>query len=440
MNLENLLNKLIDGDQLTSSDTIAVSNLKHPYSIIRNESDFFKELKDPIHKFCIILTKISIKEMYFDIPINCEGWVFANELDILGTTFERKVNFSNCYFLNTLLIDNANFNSNLIFDFSFVKNAELTFIDFRKTPTSFIRFSVIQLLKITYCKFDTGFSIQYRDLPFKLNLPTVRPIFDFSFSHFNSSFSLDISHYIDPKPIIVVNETIFMGDVYIGYDGLKDTNFKSLQFDHSMYLNFITDSLADKIRFKSNTNHRKLKYKTTRSIKNNFDTLYLYYQNKDTDKMLDLRYYYMKYSNKLNLYESEQLFSWKGIKNNIRWFFSFAILDLPFKYFTCWKRTLATMATTLSFFFSIFLLFANKIQFSNGKAITQNDFYINFHDKIDIDRISDVVYFTLITFTTIGYGDLQPTGFLKFIAGIEGLIGILLVSIFTVTLAKRILG
>ncbi len=50
------------------------------------------------------------------------------------------------------------------------------------------------------------------------------------------------------------------------------------------------------------------------------------------------------------------------------------------------------------------------------------------------------LYFSLITFTTVGYGDLSPdlksTG-LMLTAGIEGLLGVILISFLTVTIVRR---
>lgn len=51
----------------------------------------------------------------------------------------------------------------------------------------------------------------------------------------------------------------------------------------------------------------------------------------------------------------------------------------------------------------------------------------------------NVAYFNLITYTTLGYGDIRPTGLIKIIAGIEGFIGVLLNSIFLMTLTRKIL-
>lgn len=41
----------------------------------------------------------------------------------------------------------------------------------------------------------------------------------------------------------------------------------------------------------------------------------------------------------------------------------------------------------------------------------------------------DVFYFSLINITTLGLGDIYPTGHLRFMAGIESLTGFLLISI-----------
>lgn len=40
----------------------------------------------------------------------------------------------------------------------------------------------------------------------------------------------------------------------------------------------------------------------------------------------------------------------------------------------------------------------------------------------------DCVYFSFSTFTTAGYGDIEPTGNLRFLTGVEGLTGLVLVG------------
>ncbi|UCC31857.1 MAG: two pore domain potassium channel family protein, partial [Phycisphaerales bacterium] len=46
-------------------------------------------------------------------------------------------------------------------------------------------------------------------------------------------------------------------------------------------------------------------------------------------------------------------------------------------------------------------------------------------------------YFSIITFTTIGYGDYAPRGWLRWFAGVEGLMGLLLMAVFTVSFARK---
>jgi hypothetical protein len=49
----------------------------------------------------------------------------------------------------------------------------------------------------------------------------------------------------------------------------------------------------------------------------------------------------------------------------------------------------------------------------------------------------DAVYFSGITFTTIGYGDVSPIGFARLLAILEGICGISIMSSFLVSLVKK---
>lgn len=40
----------------------------------------------------------------------------------------------------------------------------------------------------------------------------------------------------------------------------------------------------------------------------------------------------------------------------------------------------------------------------------------------------DAAYFSFTTYTTLGYGDIEPTGHLRFLAGIESLTGLVLIT------------
>ncbi len=49
------------------------------------------------------------------------------------------------------------------------------------------------------------------------------------------------------------------------------------------------------------------------------------------------------------------------------------------------------------------------------------------------------LYFSVVTFTTLGYGDVQPVGASRLISMVEAMLGIFLMSLFTVSVARRAL-
>ena len=44
------------------------------------------------------------------------------------------------------------------------------------------------------------------------------------------------------------------------------------------------------------------------------------------------------------------------------------------------------------------------------------------------DGILDCVYFSFTTYTTLGFGDIEPLGLIRFLAGIESLTGLVLIT------------
>jgi hypothetical protein len=49
-------------------------------------------------------------------------------------------------------------------------------------------------------------------------------------------------------------------------------------------------------------------------------------------------------------------------------------------------------------------------------------------DGIGAPQVLELVYFSAITFTTVGYGDVSPAGPIRFLAGSEALIGFMLIT------------
>lgn len=72
---------------------------------------------------------------------------------------------------------------------------------------------------------------------------------------------------------------------------------------------------------------------------------------------------------------------------------------------------------------SIFLLVINTFQ-----AIIWAVLYYNITDVSEIKTFEEAIYFSLITFTTLGYGDLTMSMDHRVLSGIEALNGILLIG------------
>jgi hypothetical protein len=55
------------------------------------------------------------------------------------------------------------------------------------------------------------------------------------------------------------------------------------------------------------------------------------------------------------------------------------------------------------------------------------------------ERAGNSFYFSAVTFTTIGYGDWKPIGWAKTAAAFEGMLGVFVMSLFTVSFARKII-
>jgi len=64
---------------------------------------------------------------------------------------------------------------------------------------------------------------------------------------------------------------------------------------------------------------------------------------------------------------------------------------------------------------------------------------ILFQNNITIPSLLDSLYFSIVTFTTLGYGDYHAIGATRFIAAAESFLGSTLLSLFTVIVARNII-
>ncbi len=86
---------------------------------------------------------------------------------------------------------------------------------------------------------------------------------------------------------------------------------------------------------------------------------------------------------------------------------------------------------TLLFNFSLITVTAFIYDFS-GMVKAAGDSHNSIH-------WNDALYFSIVTFTTVGYGDLVPLGWVRAVAGMEALAGMMLMPLFLIGLTRRYL-
>ena len=89
-----------------------------------------------------------------------------------------------------------------------------------------------------------------------------------------------------------------------------------------------------------------------------------------------------------------------------------------------------SLSIIITFSFVYFLLGitdgTNTIQFSSELSLLDN-----------LKHITNTTYFSVVTFTTLGYGDLAPMGWARFFAAIEAFLGSFTLALFVVVFVKK---
>jgi len=81
---------------------------------------------------------------------------------------------------------------------------------------------------------------------------------------------------------------------------------------------------------------------------------------------------------------------------------------------------------TLLFFLSGLSYQGQEIGYNGQASLAQN-----------IDELLSCGYFSIVTFTTLGYGDITPTGFSRVLASVEALFGSFTLALFVVVFVKK---
>jgi hypothetical protein len=110
--------------------------------------------------------------------------------------------------------------------------------------------------------------------------------------------------------------------------------------------------------------------------------------------------------------------------------FQWLVFDQVGLYATNPLRVLFSMVVSYLFFSFIYVVLQ---LFSTASIIS------SVGDPDNLSTVQRALYHSAITFLTIGYGDYYPSGVIRWVSGVEGFIGLFLMSYFTVAFVRKIL-
>ncbi len=192
---------------------------------------------------------------------------------------------------------------------------------------------------------------------------------------------------------------------------LVETHICSFEFDDSLVTKFNEDTFFDNENFTYNENSYRF-YK---------DIAYKFQQN-----------------NLLNHY-GEYFYIYKNIeRKNLKGFdrYKSRLLCMICGY---GERPTYALITSLEIIFIFTFLYM-------GFGLSLGDEVISYKNLFMLDKpitviINDFIrafHFSIVTFTTVGYGDITPIGYSILLSGVEMFLGVTMVGIWTATLARKI--
>jgi uncharacterized protein YjbI with pentapeptide repeats len=256
--------------------------------------------------------------------------------------------------------------------------------------------------------------------------------------------------FVKDKIIISFNKTylenVFLG-LYLGEEPLID--FSDVLLRNT---NIEKDQIENHILQEHEENYYQAR-KIYLLLKNNFHTIgqyddesWAYKKEKDMDRLSHSYPFYMKELKRKDKKEKLPFLKWIKKGNFKKWITS-AFSNMIYGYGERpWNVVKTALAIIIIFALSFSLIGIGNPEIIElkGTAIYQNSGNIvdleskGFLKNNEIRNFPDCLYFSLITFTTLGYGDFRPLeGWGRIFAGSEAFLGAIMMALFVYTFARR---
>lgn len=312
----------------------------------------------------------------------CNRLEIPNEFTIHHSVFAREANFGGAIFKGETVISYVDFDSSAMFRCAVFEHKA------RFTKTNFIRYADFGW---TEFKDDVSFSgaqfLIKSECHCHFDKSRIHSLCDFTGAEFGKSTRIDFSN-IDIRP----GGCILLDINQIGKHQLP------LCFSKSIRNNLIAgEDSSDSKDLKSAASQYNI-------LRDNFNAL----PSKDEEEGR-CHYKYKDLTRRAT--KGKQL--WK--------LWDWTIMKWCLGYGIYTKRILFAGLALITAFAGVYHFFATELLIKN------------------FDCEFNPLYFSVITFTTIGYGDYAPLGWLRIIAGVEGLLGLIVIAVFTVSFARKLI-
>ena len=219
----------------------------------------------------------------------------------------------------------------------------------------------------------------------------------------------------------------------------SEINFDDINGKFSLYKTNFSDKCYLEYELLENKKYEPLIFENDlKKTKWNFLIVSSIYKSSGrTEQYLETFYYFKKY---------ERLERKSKNKDNFN--FLEYLIEITTKYYTSWERTLLSMGLILVTFFIVYCIFPNLLIYKDtiisSKSLFRTIFEMCETSTLDINflvsKFGNALYFTIITFTTVGYGDIMPLNWMKLVVSLESFLGVFFTASFVVTLSRRFLS
>lgn len=243
--------------------------------------------------------------------------------------------------------------------------------------------------------------------------------------------SCNFDHYVDLRlaraEILDISDTIVRDIIDLEpYDfdvNIDVLNLTSMRLVGKIYIDWIRNRCYEKIMAQEDTTVRQ-KAEQFRTLKENFSNIGKY-------SFEDKAYVaFRRLESKADLKEAVSKNKWSALWSYPEYGFKWLVFDKIGLYATSPGRVLVSVVLIWFFFGFIYYL----IHLS-GLGMTMSS--VSNPDKLT--PFVQSFYHSAITFFTIGYGDVFPEGLSRLFSGIEGFIGVFMMSYFTVAFVRKVL-